>query len=483
MYIATLFSLAAKDCVCTGSRAHDPPCCWQGHSIVPNALEATPLRGWRSWQAFEHDVDQKIMEDTMRGLVRPRPELAGDFLSLAGAGYVDVGLDAGYEAVGKGYHGSCHDKSGHMLINKTRFPDFVAMNRVAHGLGLTSSWYLNSDECPGPKEVAAGSTYETDSADAVHYGFDGVKFDSQRGGPSHNITRWSMTLTAAARAAGKSEGMVIENCDDKNPTYLLDDPTNCPYNHYRTGPDNSPSFFGGLHHIFFWAVPYLRVLKPVPASRPHCWAYPDMLGIGAPVKGSYGWQTARANGCANMTLDEERTLFANWAIISSPLVLAFDTRDDAVVGKYWHIVTNQKALEINSAWAGSAGSLLKQSASGTNRWVPVGMRCEEDKYAVLPNWLIYTKLLPRGRVACLTINVGEKALDGRDGAEVSLSELLAIITASGSSRTAISTATPSSFTAVDVWTGKVRSSVSAARPWSAAGLSAHNSSFVVFSPV
>jgi diketogulonate reductase-like aldo/keto reductase len=204
-----------------------------------------------------------------------------------------------------------------------------------------------------------------------------------------------------------------------------------------------------------------------------------MLGIGAPVTGTPGWHTARANGCANMTLDEERTLFANWAVISSPLVLAFDTRDEQVVKAYWPTVTNRLALEINSAWAGSAGSLLKQSTAETNRSVPVGMRCEEnDRYAMLPNWLIYLKPLPRGRVAALAINLGETELSSGDGAAVSLAELLAAVANASGWPSAV----PSSFSAVDVWTGEARPTVSDGQPWSAVGLSAHNSSFVVFSP-
>ena len=68
------------------------------------------------------------------------------------------------------------------------------MTTVAHDLGLTASWFLNSDPCHGKNETAVGPTYDTDAADAIAYGFHGVKFDSQRGGPSHNITLWSVAL-------------------------------------------------------------------------------------------------------------------------------------------------------------------------------------------------------------------------------------------------------------------------------------------------
>jgi hypothetical protein len=362
-----------------------------------------------------------------------------------------------------------------MLVNKTRFPSFNTMTETAHSLGLTASWYLNSDPCRGKNETSVGPTYTTDSQDAAKYGFNGVKFDTEGGGPSHNITLWAMALNATGKP------MLIENCDDKNPTYLLADPTDCPYNHYRTGPDNSPSFFGGLNHVFTYAVPYLRVTHPVPASRPGCFAYPDILGIGAPVKGTPAYAKARAAGCANMTMDEERTVFANWAIISSPLVLGLDTRDDEVVARYWPIIGNKKALEVNSDWAGSAGTLWKQSSE--NRSIvlaPVGCECESvvmkgpdgtmvPRTAAFPEWLLYTKRLRGGAVAALLINM----LDAKplSGVGLTLAELHAI-----------ATGTAEKYVARDVWTGASLGEVTSMLPWSEAALGAHNSSFVTFTP-
>lgn len=432
----------------------------------------------------------------MRGLTKKRSfgghNATHEPLSLADFGYVDVGLDAGYVASNTGYDGTCHTKSGHLLIDETKFPSLKSMTSMAHSLNLTASWYLNLDGgCNGSKEVEVGPTYTTDSADAVTYGFDGVKFDSEPGGPSHNITLWAMALTSAAKAAGKSEGMMIENCQvsypewiefcapaallttdwlqDKNPTYLLDDPTDCPYNFYRTGPDNSPSFFGLIYHVFNYAVPYLQVTDPVPASRPHCWAYPDGLGIGSPVKGTTSWAAARANGCANMTIAEERTLFANWAIVSSPIILSIDARDDAEVEKYWPIVTNRRALQINDGWAGSAGSLLKQSAQTTNRSTPVGASCNNIHiYKDIPNWLLYVKPLPGGEVAALAINSGERALAATDNVALTLDELIAIVAKASVGVWPTSTP-PTTFTAVDVWSGAALPIVTATNPWSAVG--------------
>ena len=464
MLLLSAMCLAAAPCRCEGHAASDPPCCWSGHAFVPNKLERTPLRGWRSWQAVAGEVNQTFMEEAMEGLRRKRRAGA----SLADWGYTDVGLDAGYELKGQGAGGSCHSAAGHMLVNHSRFPSFNRMTDHAHALNLTASWYLNSDACKGEYEQRVGPTYATDAGDALAYGFDGVKFDSQAGGPSHNITLWAEALGRAAAAHGRPEGVVIENCDDKNPTYLLDDPSDCPYDHYRTGPDNSPDFFSGLFHVWRYAVPYLES-----ASRPGCWAYPDMLGVGAPIASSSIHRSALSKGCANMTLDEERTLFANWAILSSPLVLGFDVRDDAVVQKYWHMVTNPTALRINAAWAGSAGQLLGQSAARTPGTSFDGTACEVAKPGQsIPAWLLYAKRLPGGAVAVLAINSGESALGAGD---VTLSFAQLAHVAKGPA--------PASFAATDVWTGASQPPLlPSGKPWSAAGLAAHNSSFLLFTP-
>jgi len=399
------------------------------------------------------------------------------------------------------------------LINLERFPSMNDMTATAHSLKMTASWYLNNDPCNGTKEQAVGPTYTQDSSDALKYGFDGVKFDSQAHGPSHNITMWAMALNVAGEDHG-DKSIMIENCDDKNPTYLLADPEDCPYNFYRTGPDNSPDFLSQMHHVWFWAVPYLSVTKPMPASRPHCWAYPDMLGIGAPVRGTVAWEQARSRGCANMTMDEERTVFANWAIISSPLVLAIDTTDDDVVAKYYPIVGNEQALAINSEWAGSPGILFKESAMNrsitpTNVTIFAGCTCEAPKVMQdpFPKWTLYAKPLPGGRVAALLINLDD--VEPAVGVQLTFSDLknMGIYPISTSVPSVVNThpvtyasvdsdrdgggggvadVEKAGFSASDVWTGAPAWSggtVSKKSPFTFEAVSPHNSSFVIFRPL
>lgn len=83
--------------------------------------------GWRSWNLFELDVDQALIEQQISGLVRKRHSIDGVPTSLHDLGYTSVGLDDGWQSCGDGVNGTYHDEAGFPLVNKTRFPDMAMM--------------------------------------------------------------------------------------------------------------------------------------------------------------------------------------------------------------------------------------------------------------------------------------------------------------------------------------------------------------------
>merc|ERR1712139_379067 len=91
-------------------------------------------------------------------------------------------------------------------------------------------------------------------------------------------------------------------------------------------------------------------------------------------------------GCPRLSFEEEQTLFATWAIISSPLVLSFDITNDTEVERLWPIIANKKALSINSQWAGEAGHVLKRSGE---TFTPTACKKKET----FPNWVVWSKRL------------------------------------------------------------------------------------------
>ena len=109
---------------------------------IDNGRGITPPMGWRSWNLFGHNVNQQLMEATMDGMVSRKRNVNGKPTSLCDLGYCDVGLDDNWQECGA--YGSekytYHDAAGFPVVNKERFPDFIAMTDHAHKLGLTSGW-------------------------------------------------------------------------------------------------------------------------------------------------------------------------------------------------------------------------------------------------------------------------------------------------------------------------------------------------------
>ena len=113
-------------------------------------------------------------------------------------------------------------------------------------------WYLNNDgPCPEGK-LGYGPHYAQDTADVIGYGFDGVKYDN--GGGAQNMTEWAAFDNRTGRP------LMIENCLDKGPRYLLDSPGFCPFNFFRTGSDIAPSLLSAVLNVYHGRE-YLRVAR------------------------------------------------------------------------------------------------------------------------------------------------------------------------------------------------------------------------------
>lgn len=62
-----------------------------------------------------------------------------------------------------------------------------------------------------------------------------------------------------------------------------------------------------------------------------------------------------------LSIEETRTHFGAWAIVSSPLTLSHDVNDDTISDMIWPIIANKEALEVNQAYSGHSGSQFKAS--------------------------------------------------------------------------------------------------------------------------
>eukprot|EP01064_Diplonema_japonicum_P031122 TRINITY_DN546_c5_g1_i1.p1 TRINITY_DN546_c5_g1~~TRINITY_DN546_c5_g1_i1.p1 ORF type:complete len:454 (+),score=117.55 TRINITY_DN546_c5_g1_i1:70-1362(+) len=311
-----------------------------GVAGIDNGYGLTPPMGWRSWNCYGRNVNQTLMETVMDKMAAKGPEGK----SLLDVGYVSVGLDDNWQACGAGVNGSFHDEQGNPIINLKTFPDMKAMTSHGHSLGLKVGWYMNNCICR--ETTFTNDTYialhmEASAAAVANFEFDGVKLDGC--GQFMNLTWWGALLNATGRP------IMIENCHwgrtypgQHPPTDAVctgtTAPSDCPYNFYRSSGDIRPEWLRVMNNL----QTVIEFEGRTPRSIPGAWAYPDMLEVGNLA--SHG---------------EDRTHFAAWCIVSSPLVLGYDVTNDTVTQRVWDIIANEEAIAVNQAWVGSPGQLVK----------------------------------------------------------------------------------------------------------------------------
>jgi len=284
-----------------------------------NGKAVTPPMGWRSWNCYGGNVNQKKMESIMDKMASKSRQVDGKNMSMVDLGYNNCGLDDNWQQCGKGYLKSFHDAQGNPLVRNDTFPSMKAMTDYGHALKINSGWYMNNCICSEhmfKTQEDIKNHMEHSVAAIASLGFDGVKLDGC--GQFRNLTWWYQLINATGRE------ILIGNC---------------PYNFYRTSGDirnNWGSMTKNLHTT-------IKFQGDPPLSRPGQWAYPDMMEVGRMA--SYA---------------EDRSHFAAWAITSSPLILGYDLNDEGVTDKIWDIISNQETIAVNQHWEGHPGRLVKQ---------------------------------------------------------------------------------------------------------------------------
>lgn len=437
-------------------------------------IASTPPMGWRSWNSFLLEVDEAKMLAQAQALAQKTPTTSPSSMTLLALGFDEIGIDDGWQSCGAGLNGTFHSVSGETLVNRDRFPDLQRMTARASELGVKMGWYHNNCWCSELGKSAYGNP-EADVRQILDAGFAGLKIDGC--GPAHGIELW----TAALAAAGAQDQVVVENCanngkledvwspdqglpssDNPLPVWQSAKPddvrgSKCDGFHmYRISRDISPQFYSTMWNL----QQMLPFLGEEPLSRPGCWAYPDML------------QLANA-----LSFHESRSHFGAWCVTSSPLVLGFNLTDTAAFEEVYPIISNKLAIEVNQAWAGHPGRLVKQSSDSLTvnvaHTADAAMPDQSCRFEVgvvdlfatplceiytFPEWQVWSKPMSVGRAAVFVVNIGD-ALSSP--IEITLEEI------------GITSGSPVRIT--DIWTGSI--APHSGGPIVVPGIPSHDSAF------
>ena len=279
-----------------------------------NGLAASPPMGWNSWNKFELHTDDALVREVADALAKS---------GLRDAGYVYVNIDDGWQGK-RDAHGVLHPNE--------RFPDMKALVDYVHSRGLKFGLYSS----PGPSTCAHfEGSYGHEEQDARMYaewGVDYLKYDWCSGEEVYNTPAEMQGAYLKMGAALRVTGRPI--------VYAL-----CQY---------------GLFGVGEWGRAVGANLWRTSSDIHDTWQVVDRIGFSqddlAVNAGPGGWNDPDMLEVGNgaMSLEEYRTHFTLWAMLSAPLLLGNDVRH--MSDEIKTLLTNRDVIAIDQ------DSLGKQAA-------------------------------------------------------------------------------------------------------------------------
>lgn len=267
-------------------------------SVFSNAqkfknLADTPPMGWNSWNTFRTDINEKLVKD-----------IADKFeeLGLKDAGYTYIVLDDGWMAKER-------DENGSMVADPVKFPSGIkALADYIHAKGLKFGLY----NCAGSKTCAGypgsrGYEYQ-DARTYASWDVDFLKYDWCNTGKINAESAYK-TMSDALYKAGRP--IVFSICE---------------------WGDNKPwEWAKGLGHL--WRVTG-DIINCWDCEVGHgtwssfgIWKIINMRKDIRKVAGPGGWNDFDMMEVGNgMTNEEDRSHFAMWSMLTSPLIMGNDLR-------------------------------------------------------------------------------------------------------------------------------------------------------------
>lgn len=294
-------------------------------SLPYNGLASTPPMGWNSWNKFGLKANDTLIREVADALVSS---------GLRDAGYIYVNIDDGWQGQ--------RDAEGVLHPNE-RFPDMKALGDYIHSRGLKFGIYSS----PGPRTCGRfEGSYRHEEQDARMYadwGIDYLKYDWCSADTLYDTPAEMQAAYLKMGAALRLTGRPI--------VYAL-----CQYGVFGVG-DWGRAVGANLWRTTFDILDHWKDVERIGFNQdgkevnagPGGWNDPDMLEIG--------------NG--GMTVDEYRTHFTLWSMLSAPLLLGNDVRhmsDDIT-----KILTNKDVVLIDQDSLGKQATRVERRGN-TEIW-------------------------------------------------------------------------------------------------------------------
>ena len=310
-------------------------------AAIGNGVAETPPMAWDGWNDY---VARGIQAncDNIGGVSNDYFNDAY-FRALADS-IVSSGMrTAGYNTIILTCGPEYRDANGYLQPRPSKFSSSNGIHDLFtyfHSLGLKGEVYTDGGQ--GSCLVGGIGSYDHMTQDAqtwASWGADAVKIDWCGGSnegrdPSTVYPRYRDAIAAATAATGRP--MWIEACEfGLDESYKWGAST---INFWRTEQDIQNNWAGMLKNLDSNQHP--------DASGPGHYNFPDMLLSGVP----------------GLTLTEQQSQFSMWAVMSSPLIVAFDPATVSTSVK--NIVTNSEVIAVDQDALGLQGRKVQDDGTG-----------------------------------------------------------------------------------------------------------------------
>lgn len=324
-----------------------------------DGLAQTPPMGWNSWNTFRTDINEQLVKDIADKIVE---------LGLKKAGYEYIVLDDGWMAKER-------DANGNLVADPKKFPS--GMNALAdyiHSKGLKFGLY----NCAGAKTCAGypgsrGHEYQ-DARLYASWDVDYLKYDWCNT-DKINAEGAYTTMRDALKSAGRPVVFSICEWGDNQPWKwakdighlwrVTGDIINCWDCEVGHGTWNSSGI---------WKIINMRKdIRKV--AGPGHWNDFDMMEVG--------------NG---MTDAEDRSHFAMWSMLASPLIMGNDLRKASK--ETVKTLTNKEVIAVNQDKLGIQGFRFSNENDietwikplANNKWAMVFVNMKETTINLDFDW-------------------------------------------------------------------------------------------------
>ena len=306
-------------------------------------LAKTPPLGWNSWNTFATDINEQLVKDIADKFVE---------LGLKDAGYEYIVLDDGWMAKER-------DANGNLIADPIKFPNGMkALADYIHSKGLKFGLY----NCAGSKTCAGypgsrGYEYQ-DARSYASWNVDFLKYDWCNTGKINAESAY-ITMRDALKAAERPIVFSICEWGDNQPWKWGKDVGHL----WRVTGDiincwDCEVGHGSWSSWGIWKIINMR--KDIrKAAGPGHWNDFDMMEVG--------------NG---MTDAEDRTHFAMWSMLASPLIMGNDLRTASK--ETIKTLNNKEVISVNQDKLGIQGFRFSNE-NNTEIWLkPI----ENDNWAM-----------------------------------------------------------------------------------------------------